>query len=166
MGVWEMIMLNENTIINGQMVNLSKEEQCDVTNFHKSRIAFAVIFNNDDSYNLAINIKDAREHRVYLQQDFGINDEVFESLVRGYIKHEKIVFYISSHFHPVAPEILTDQLIKDLLLIAGDMFGPGEYMIGNGVKVGKPGEEWAPIDTIGTYTIEGQMKTNNKILIK
>lgn len=160
-------MLNEKTVINGQMINLSKEEQCAVTDFHKSRIAFAVIFKNDDSYDLAINMKDAREHRVYLQQDFGITDEVFESLIRGYIKQGKIMFYVSSHFHPVALGIITDQLIKDLLLIAKEMFGPGEYMIGNGVKVGNPEEEWPPIDIIGSYTVELQMKTNNdKVLNK
>ena len=146
-------MLNEETIINGKNVKLSQKEQKGVAKFHKSRIAFSVIFKEDGSYDLAINTRDEREHRVYLQEDFGITDEIFETLIRGYIKHGKIMFYVSSHFNPALPEILTEQLMKDLLLIAKREFGAGEYIIGNGVKVGKPGEEWQPIEIIAAYTI-------------
>jgi len=147
-------MLNEKTIINGQEMNLSKKEQIGVTEFHKSRIAFAVIFKDDGSYDLAINKRDAREHRVYLKEDFDITDEIFETLVRGYIKPGKINFYITSHFKPVAQNLLTDELITELLNIAKNEFGVGEYNIGNGLVVGIPGgEEWPPMEIVDTYTI-------------
>ena len=146
-------ILNEKAIINGQQVTLSKEEQTGVTNFHNSRIAFAVLPASDGSYTLAINRKDAREHRVYLEEDFGVTDEIFETLTRGYIKPGKIVFYVSSYFYPISPTLITKPLITDLLLIARDEFGPGQYAISNGVKVGQPGEEWPPMKTLGTITV-------------
>ena len=143
--------MNERTIINGQNVNLSKEEQIGVTNFHKSRIAFAVIPKENSSYYLAINNRYAREHRVYLKEDFDITDEIFETLTRGYILPGKINFYVTSYFKPVARELITEALITDLLSIAQDEFGVGEYNIGNGLVVGVPGgEEWPPIEIIRT----------------
>ena len=140
-------MYNKTTIINGKNVNLSKAEQEGVTKFHKSRIAFAVIEREND-YVLAMNINDPREHRVYLKEDFGVDDETFEKLVRGYIKPGKINFYVSSHFYPVSKEKLTDRLISDVENVALREYGEGEYSIGNGVVVGKPGEEWCASEII------------------
>jgi hypothetical protein len=146
-------VINERTIINGQEVDLSKEEQAGVTEFHESRIAFAVIPKEDGGYDLAINTRDAREHRVYLREDFGITDELIDTLVRGYIKRGKVMFYVSSYFKPAEREALTAQLIVDLLRIAEEEFGSGKYMVGNGVRIGKPGEEWPPIEVIGSYVL-------------
>ena len=154
-------MYNKTTIINGKNVNLSKTEQEGVTKFHKSRIAFAVI-ERENNYVLAMNINDPREHRVYLKEDFGVDDETFEKLVRGYIKPGKINFYVSSHFYPVPKEKLTDRLIGDIEDVALREYGEGEYSIGNGVVVGKPGEEWLPFEPIRTSIL----KKNEKVYIK
>ena len=70
---------NEVTIINGKQITLTPKEQKEVGTFHKSRIAFAILSDGK----CAVNIKDIREHRVYLQEDFGISFEEFENLVRG-----------------------------------------------------------------------------------
>ena len=148
-------MYNEKTIINNQEINLTKEEQENVAKFHKSRIAFAVIFNEDNTYTLALNKRDEREHRVYLKEDFGITDEVFETLLRGYIKEGKIIFYITSYFKSVKQDLITKELINELLNVAKEEFGSGKYNIGNGLAVGLPGkEEWSPMQIIDTYIIE------------
>lgn len=146
-------MYNKKTIINGQNVELSKEEQKGVTNFHRSRIAFAVIEKEND-YVIALNIKDQREHRVYLKEDFDIDDEQFENLIRGYIKPGKINFYISSHFYQVPKEKLSDELLNDIKNIALNVYGDGDYVIGNGVHVGRPGEEWDPIEVIKAINLK------------
>ena len=150
-------MLNEKTIINGKEVELDKNEQENVTKFHKSRVAFAVI-ENDNGYELAMNLNDPREHRVYLKEDFGIDDELFETLIRGYIKPGKINFYVSSSFLQVERKKLTEQLIMDVLKVATDTYGDDDYLIGNGVIVGKPGEEWQPIEIIKKCNVKLKKK--------
>ena len=145
-------MLNQDTIINGKFVKLNKTEQNGVERFHRSRIAFAVIEKEND-FELAMNINDPREHRVYLREDFNIDDETFEKLIRGYIKPGKINLYVSSHFYKVPNDKITDELIRSLLQVALTEYGEGEYVIGNGVEVGKPGEEWEPIDIIDKVNI-------------
>jgi len=158
-------MINETTIINGKKIGLSETEQLGVSEFHRSRLAFAVIFNDENDYTLAINKNDPREHRVYLKEDFNITDEKFENLIRGYIKPGKINFYISSYFKSIDKHILTEELLKEILNIALNTYGPGEYVIGNGLIVGTPGkEEWPPLEIIGTYLIEE--KNISKTLIK
>lgn len=150
-------MYNERTIINGNDVKLTEEEQTNVTKFHKSRIAFAVI-EKDNDYVLAMNINDPREHRVYLKEDFNVDDEMFETLVRGYIKPGKINIYVSSHFYKVPSERINDKLLNDLLEVALNEYGEGEYIIGNGVNVGKPGEEWPPIEIIKKSDLRVKIK--------
>lgn len=130
---------NEETIIGDEKISLSKEESKLVADFHKDRIAFA--FLEDGS--LACNIHDQREHRVYLKEDFGVTDELFEKLVRGYIKPGRIVFYQSSHFTKLEEDVM--QYIDTIGVLAVQSFGSGKYEIWNGVAVGKPGEEWNPI---------------------
>ena len=80
---------NETTIINGKQIALTPKEKKMVDEFHKSRIAFAFL----DDGRCAINVKDVREHKIYLQEDFGISFDEFENLTRGYIKPGRIIFY-------------------------------------------------------------------------
>ena len=134
---------NETTIINGKQITLTPEEKKGVEEFHKSRIAFA--FLNDG--NCAINIKDVREHKIYLQEDFGISFDEFENLTRGYIKPGRIVFYKTSEFIPI--ENITEKVLSVISEKALEFFGPGKYEIWNGLKIGKPGEEWKPIQRKG-----------------
>lgn len=155
-------MINDETIIDGRKVKLSESQKNGVTEFHKSRIAFAIISKHGGGYDIAMNIKDAREHRIYLKEDYNISNEEFETLTRGYIKQGKLMFYISSSFNPVKKELITEQLIKDLLLIAKEEFGNGEYIIGNGLKVGEPGEEWRPQKIMCTYIVGEEIKKKKK----
>lgn len=134
---------NETTIINGKQITLTPEEKKGVEEFHKSRIAFA--FLNDG--NCAINIKDVREHKIYLQEDFGISFDEFENLTRGYIKPGRIVFYKTSEFIPI--ENITEKVLSVISEKALEFFGPGKYEIWNGLKIGNLGEEWKPIQRKG-----------------
>lgn len=146
-------MYNNRTIVNGTEVYLTKTEKEKVEIFHKSRIAFAVL-ESENGYELAMNINDPREHRVYLKEDFNVDDELFETLVRGYIKPGKINFYISSSFKKVDSDKLTPKLINDVLRVACDIFGTGEYVIGNGMDITSLGEEWEPVEIIDKINVE------------
>ena len=134
---------NETTIINGKQIALTPKEKKMVDEFHKSRIAFAFL----DDGRCAINVKDVREHKIYLQEDFGISFDEFENLTRGYIKPGRIVFYKTSEFAPI--ENITEKVLSVISEKALEFFGPGKYEIWNGLKIGKPGEEWKPIQRKG-----------------
>ncbi len=134
---------NETTIINGKQIALTPKEKKMVDEFHKSRIAFAFL----DDGRCAINVKDVREHKIYLQEDFGISFDEFENLTRGYIKPGRIVFYKTLEFVPI--ESITEEVLSIVSEKALEFFGSGKYEIWNGLKIGKPGEEWEPIQRKG-----------------
>lgn len=146
-------LYNNITIINNEEVELSDNERAGVASFHKSRLAFAIKSSEEVGYQILINVKDEREHRVYLKEDYNIFDDEFEQLIRGYIKDNSIVFYRSSSFIPVPNKELTSDLINEILKLAIKYFGNGVYKIANGVYIGKPGEIWKPIEIIGEYTV-------------
>lgn len=139
---------NEVTIISGKQITLTSKEQKEVGTFHKSRIAFAILSDGK----CAVNIKDIREHRVYLQEDFGISFEEFENLVRGYIKPGRIVFYKTSGFYPI--DNISEKILSIVSEKALEFFGSGKYEIWNGLKIGKFGEEWQPIQKHGFVLIK------------
>lgn len=104
--------------------------------FHKSRIAFAII--NKD---LHIIQNDPRGHKEWLLEEFGLDEQNFEKIVRGYIKEDKIVFYKGSDF-------TCDSEVCD---IAYSYFykllsytNSRKVNIYAGVIRGEIGEEWKP----------------------
>lgn len=139
---------NKTTLIQGQKVILSDTESKKVDDFHKSRVAFAILKDG----RCAINVKDCREHRVYLQEDFGISFEEFEGLIRGYIKSGRITFYQSSKFLPV--ENLSDNMLEMVYQQAVKFFGSGKYEIWNGLKVADIGEEWKPLKIVKSVYLD------------
>ena len=138
---------NETTEIAGERIALSQTERDEVAKFHKSRIAFSILENGE----LAINIKDKREHRVYLEEDFGITREQFDKMTRGYIKPGRIVLYKTLHFLPIGE--LPKEALQKICKAAFDHFGSGLYEIWDGVRIGKPGEEWPPYEIKGSASI-------------
>lgn len=130
---------NETTVVNGKQITLTAQEKKGVDEFHKSRIAFAIL--NDGR--CAINVNDVREHKIYLKEDFGISFEEFENLVRGFIKPGRIVFYKTLGFIPI--ETISEEILSIVSEKALEFFGSGEYEIWNGLEIGKLGEEWKPI---------------------
>jgi hypothetical protein len=134
---------NYTSILCDQEVIFTDKQREGVEKFHKSRIAFAI-----KGGQLLLNCYDEREHRVYLKEDWNIDDDEFETLIRGYIKKGRIAFYITSHHSPITP--WSDKILSDgVLLVASNSFGSGEYEIWNGVIVGEPGEEWPAYYIIG-----------------
>lgn len=137
---------NKSAILCGKEITFTDEERAAIGKYHCSRLAFA--FKNDKPL---INLHDDRDHRTYLREDFGIDDDEFETLIRGYIKPGKIVFYITSHHSEV--EMVPLDYINATKLLAWENYGAGKYSIYNGVKVGEPGIEWPHIKTIGSTNI-------------
>jgi hypothetical protein len=138
---------NETTTVKGKQITLTSEEQLAVEKFHTGRLAFAIL--NDGR--CAINAKDPREHKVYLQEDFGISAEEFDTLIRGYIKTGRIVFYKTLDFIPV--EAISKEILDAVSEKALEFFGAGKYEIWNGLKVGKLGQEWPPIQIRGIVSV-------------
>ncbi len=130
---------NQVTTIDDKEIWLTAEEKKQVDNFHKSRIAFAFLSDG----RCALNIHDVREHKIYLQEDFGVSFAEFENLIRGFIIRGRIVFYKSSAFLPI--ENISPQHFAVVYEKAVEFFGKGEYEVWNGLKVGKLGEQWQPI---------------------
>ena len=122
---------NKTTSVNGKEIILTREEKSAVR--------------------CAININDAREHKVYLKDDFGISFEEFEHLTRGYIKPGRLVFYTSLNFLPVKD--ISEEMVNLLTEKALEFFGPGKYEIWNGLKIGRLGEEWEAIEIKGTVLV-------------
>lgn len=120
--------------------------------FHKSRIAFAILSNGE----YVITKNDEREHIVWLREDYDISDEEFETLVRGYIKPGKIMFYKSSSFSPIKDERLLLKYIEEYIGITVlQNFKEGIYSVSNGVKIGKIGEEWEAYSSPYIVNISG-----------
>lgn len=132
------MIYNKTTKIGDSEIELSENETEGVSKFHKSRIAFAFL----EDGTMACNVNDEREHRVYLEEDFGVNEERFQTLVRGYIKPGRIVFYRTLKFSRIDEDIMP--YIEHVGVLAVQTYGMGRYEVWNGVKVGKPGEEWEP----------------------
>lgn len=123
--------------------------------FHKSRVAFAILHNGT----YVITKNDEREHLVWLSEDYGISNEEFETIIRGYIKPGKIMFYKSSNFTPIEnEEILLDYIEKYIGITTLQNFGAGYYIVSNGVIKGNIGEEWKASSTPYTVKISGSFK--------
>lgn len=87
--------MTNDTVINGKEVELEGVEKTEAEKFHKEQIAFAMIPDGNGKnmqYELVFNedSTDDRDHMHWLMDDYGITLEVFEGLVRGYIKPGRI----------------------------------------------------------------------------
>ena len=124
----------------GKEFILSENEMEELEQFFSDRISFVCLDEN------------TLESDISSWEPDGVLKEEYEYLVRGYIKPDRIVFYMTSNFIPI-PKITKDliNLIKPLVL---DYFGPGKYHLWNGVFIGKYGKEWAPLEIYEDICIE------------
>lgn len=141
------MIYNKQTKIGNSNLELTEEETEGVSKFNKSRIAFAFL----EDGTMACNVNDEREHRVYLEEDFGVNEERFQKLIRGYIKPGRIVFYRTLDFLMINEDIMP--YIEHLGVLAVQKYGAGRYEVWNGLIIGKPGEEWAPQEVLCTIDL-------------
>lgn len=133
-------------LVNDKLVELTVEEKESEKRYHISRIAFAFVYGE-----LELLINDERDHMQWLREDFSIKDKaIFDSIVRGYIKCNEIYLYKTSNFYPIENSELTLDMIHSLLNIARVKSNNEykSYIFYNGVKVGKIGEQWKPIEKL------------------
>lgn len=140
--------MTKDTVINGKPVLLTDREMAKAAKFHKERLAFAifgnvVVFNEDPS--------DDRDHLHWLAEDFRVDSEWFEELIRGYVSMGKIYLYRGTHFSGVPASAITSKHLNQLLSTHDNYFGRVDTDIYSGMVVGKVGEIWKPIKKIMSF---------------
>lgn len=143
--------MTNDAIINGKVVQLTNDERKAGEAFHLSRLPFAFL-NNDLVMNQ--NRSDDRDHQHWLTEDYGLSLQQFEVTPRGYITEGRIQFFVGSDFRPMDMNSISDLDIAKLMAQHKCMY-PDTHScnIYNGVKVGKIGEIWPPIDFVGTWSV-------------
>lgn len=138
----------KDSLINGVRRTLSDAEAKDADTFHRERFAFAWV---DGILTFNENNNDGRDHEHWLKEDFGITEEQFENINRGYMKPTYIQLFKGSSFKPVDTSEISVSDFKKLCEVHGSRYGTDKVEIRNGVKVGKVGEIWPPISVIGIF---------------
>lgn len=119
-----------------------------ITNFHISRIAFAVV---DGKLHAIQN--DKRSHAEWLFDEFGIGSNEFERIPRGYIKGYKVQIYIGKDFGPILSKSMLKDTLEKLIKELSCGYPLGKYRVYNGVIKGNPGEEWVNKEYVGEITV-------------
>lgn len=140
-------MKNE-SIINHKTVKLSDSEREAGEEFHKKRYAFAWI-NGKLTFN--DNINDDRDHQHWLCEDYGLTIEDWENTPRWYMIPDRIQMFIGSDFRALDTNLISMGDFHTLLRVHGEKYNTIQVTVYNGVKVGKVGEIWEPIEKVGTY---------------
>lgn len=140
--------MTNDALLSGQVILLSDTEITRAADFHKNRYAFAfmnntIIFNN--------NPNDDRDHQHWLLDEFGISPVEFENIPRGYMKKDRIQLFVGSNFSPIDKSILTRENISILLAAHRKRYASKVVPIYNGVRIGKVGDIWPPVETIGVF---------------
>lgn len=119
--------------------------------FHKERTAFALVsVKGKDGERLVFNDRegDIRGHKLWLNQDFGIDDVAFENVVRGYIDNSTIQFYIGNDFKAVAEERISLMVLQQLVARVKARDKSDYIWVYNGRHIGEAGEKWKPIERL------------------
>lgn len=119
-----------------------------VTDFHISRIAFAIV---DGKLHIIQN--DKRSHDKWLFDEFGIGSNEFERIPRGYIKGYKVQLYIGKDFGPILSKSMLNDTLEKLIEELSCGYPLGKYRVYNGVIKGNPGEEWVHKEYVGEITV-------------
>lgn len=134
--------MTSEALLNKELVQLSEEETKRAEQFHLKRYAFAWIKGK-----LTFHTKqDERDHQHWLMEDYHISLEEFEETNRGYMIDGKIQLFIGSDFKPVDPSTVYMSDIKKLINEYSIRYKDETVSICNGVKIGKVGEIWEPIE--------------------
>lgn len=124
--------------------NPGAKDACET--FHESRIIFAF-----PDKKLAVMTNDNRDHVRWLHEDYGITEEQFEQIDRGYLRKEPetgcimcLVYKGINH----APTNVTNGMVEELKELAAKYWKDTVLRVWTGCKVGKPGEIWEPISFV------------------
>ena len=142
--------MTNDAIINNTKVELSADEVKRAASFHKSRYAFAwvngkLVFNDNEN--------DDRDHQHWLCEDYGITVEEWENTPRGYMMAGKIQLFIGSQFKPLDTNKISVIDFETLLHTQKNKFGTDKVVVYNGVKVGKVGDIWEPLEKMGEFDL-------------
>lgn len=140
--------MTNDALINGKVVTLTEEEKIAGEKFHRSRVPFAWI---DKKLVFNDNAGDDRDHQHWLLEDFGISVEEFETMNRGYMIESRIQLFKGSKFEPINMDDVSVTDFSSLTHKHREIFNSTEVTICNGVHVGKVGEIWEPIFTLGNF---------------
>ena len=140
--------MNNDALINNQKVILSEEEASRAASFHLNRYPFAWVkgtltFNNTPN--------DDRDHQHWLCEDFGLTVNEFENTLRGYMLPDRIQLFIGSDFRPLNTSLISMSDFSNLLKTHGNRYNTKKVTVYNGVKIGKIGEVWSPLETMGVF---------------
>lgn len=140
--------MKSDALINKEKVILSEKDRVAGENFHKKRFAFAFV-NGELKFNTA---GDDRDHQHWLCEDFGLTVDEFENTPRGYMLPDRIQLFIGSDFRPLNTSLISMSDFNTLLRTHGDRYNTKKITVYNGVKIGKIGEVWSPLETVGVFS--------------
>lgn len=131
--------------------NLTKEELEKESEFHVGRTMFAFI----DGH-VQYRTYDNRDHAHWLHEDYGIDESGFEAIDRGYIRPVEnnnvvniMVYRGIGHNRTTVTLSMIRQLTHLAVSVYGKKFLSGKKLnIYSGVRIGKVGEIWEPLDFI------------------
>lgn len=150
--------MKSDALINEEVRILSDEEKQAEEKFHLSRIPFIWIPCEDFPYMKLVfneNLHDDRDHQHWVLEDYNIEPWQFEHLPRSYIRDGRIQFFQGSSFQPIGKQLNTT--LFDFFTIAEKYqeqtdWTMSDVIICNGVRIGKIGEVWDPIEIIGVIS--------------
>lgn len=120
----------------------------DVKEFHRKRIMFAYINNQFVEF-----INDDRDHLTALKEDYHISNDEFKHIIRGYYLNNGVFIYKDFDFEPVPIYEYPVGMMDDLIGIVNE-YATEKHIsvkIFNGLKIGRIGEPWKPVQLIGIY---------------
>lgn len=144
--------MTNDALINGEVVTLTEHEVLQASTFHKHRVMFAWMPNGELVVHDDPN--DDRDHQHWLLEEYDISPQQFESINRGYLLPYRVQLFIGSTFSPIDPSDIKLSDILKLVNMCADKYKSGSVAVFNGVKVGKVGEIWEPIEGLLTVVTE------------
>lgn len=118
-------MIKDYDINKFEQFNNSKNKEKIIT-FHKERTAFIILDNK------VVYLKNSELSHLQWAESLGIDETTFNSLTRGYVLNNNIVFYkgnfdfdkqVINHANKFAKQILNDCLLKTAKVYAGVIIG-------------------------------------------
>lgn len=137
--------MTNDALINGKVVTLSDEERVAAEKFHMTRCLFGWV---NGELTIVDDPEDDRDHQHWMLEDYGISPEEFENINRGYMLPFRIQLFVGSDFRPIDLNTISAKDISTLIEFHKTKYRNQIVEIFNGVKVGKVGEIWDPIERI------------------
>lgn len=115
----------------------------DVKALHSSRIMFAIV---NENLKISKNC-DTRGHKEWFKDEGFLNIQPFDSIIRGYVDETGIYMYVGENFITnIQYEQTFLTYIKDICSLLHLSYNLSVFA---GMHIGKKGEKWYPIKTLG-----------------